>query len=157
MQGGALEQLLHLPMPAWITIALNDLNDARVAELIEAFRTEELAAGQTDPMPRIIATVAAELRDCIAFGGRTLSATADSIPAGLKDLAVGKIVRALKTRLLQAFTDDERTAEALYQKRLENLRDGNWPVDAPEDPIDQPPIAKQTGYYGSDDPVNICG
>ena len=142
-------------MPAWINIVPADLNDARVAELVEAFRTEELGSGQTDPMPRVIATVATELRDCIAFGGRTLSATENSIPPGLKDLAVGKIVRALKARLLQPLTDDERTAEALYQKRLENLRDGNWPVDDPADPEDEPPIPQQEGYFGSNDPLKF--
>lgn len=142
-------------MSAWINIVLADLNDARIAELVEAFRAEELGSGQTDPMPRVIAMVAIELRDCIAFGGRTLSATANSIPPGLKDLAVGKIIRTMKGRLLQPLTDDERTAEALYQKRLENLRDGNWPVDDPADPEDEPPLPQQEGYFGSNEPLKF--
>lgn len=116
---------------SWITITLADLNDARVAELIDALRKEELGAGQTDPMPRRIQTVIDEIRRCIGFCATTpLDADTTKIPAGLKDMAVEKIVRGLKGRLMIPLTDTEDKAEAIYQKRLEQLTRCEWPVDA---------------------------
>ena len=133
-------------MPAWITITLADLNDARVAELIEAVRTEELASGQGDPMPRRIATVTAEVRRCIAFCTSTpLDADTTTIPAGLKDMAVEKIFRGLKGRLLMPLTEDEVRAEALYQKRLEMLTRCEWPVDLPDTAATTPTVQPTTG------------
>ena len=129
-------------MPNWITLTLADLNDARVAELVTAVRTEELGTGQTDPMPRRIQTVVDEIRRCIAFCTSTpLDADPATIPAGLRDLAVEKIFRGLKGRLLLPLTDDEKEAERLYQKRLEMLTRCEWPVDKPETVSDTPPVA----------------
>lgn len=142
-------------MPAWINITLADLNDARVGKLVEALRTKALADEQTDPMPRVITSVAHEVRDCIAFGGTTLSATVDSIPPGLKDLVVQKVVRALKARLLMALTTEEQEAERLYQRRLEQLTRGDWPVDTPSDPIETPPLPPAAGYFGSAEKVSL--
>jgi len=133
-------------MPAWITITLSDLNDARVAELVAALRQEELGAGQTDPMPRRIQTVVDEIRRCLGFCASTpLDVDPLSIPAGLKDLAVEKIVRGLKGRLLMPLTDDEREAEKLYQKRLEQLTRCEWPVDKTDTPIGEPVVGPTTG------------
>lgn len=132
-------------MPNWITISLADLNDARVAELVTALRQEELAAGQTDPMPRRIQTVVDEIRRCIGFCASTpLDANLLAIPAGLKDLAVEKIVRGLKGRLLMPLTDDEKEAEKLYQRRLEQLTRCEWPVDKPDTPIGEAPVEPQS-------------
>ena len=142
-------------MSAWITITIDDLNDARAAKLIDALRTKALADGQTDPMPRIVAMVAGELRDSIAFGGRALSQTPDTVPAGLKDLAVQKVIRAMKGRLLQALTKDETEAEALYQRRLEQLNRGEWPVEAPDDAETTPPVPPAQGYYGGNTAIPI--
>jgi hypothetical protein len=127
---------------SWITITLADLNDARVAELIDALRKEELGAGQGDPMPRRIQTVVDEIRRCIRFGNALLDADTAKIPAGLKDLAVEKIVRGLKGRLLLPLTDDEKEAEKLYQRRLEQLTKGEWPVDTTDNPEATPTVSK---------------
>ena len=129
-------------MPAWITITLADLNDARVAELIAALRQEELGAGQTDPMPRRIQIVVDEIRRCIAFCPTTaLDIDTTTIPAGMKDQAVEKIVRGLKGRLLLPLTDDEKDAEKLYQRRLEQLTRCEWPVDTPITPATTATVA----------------
>jgi len=133
-------------MPAWITLSLADLNDARVAELVEALRTEALGSGQTDPMARTIQMVIDEVRRCIAFCPRTpLDADTTAIPAGLKDMAVQKIVRTLKGRLLLPLSDDEKEAEKLYQKRLEQLTRCEWPVDIPATPITTTPVQPSGG------------
>lgn len=141
-----------LELMSWITITLLDLNDARVAELVEALRKEELGQGQTDPMPRRITTVADEIRRCIRFGNAPLDADTATIPAGLKDLAVEKIVRGLKGRLLQPLTDDETRAEALYQKRMEMLTLGKWPVDATDNPEATPTVANTGGVEIANNP-----
>lgn len=131
---------------SWITITVTDLNDARVAELIAALRQEELGAGQTDPMARRIQTVVDEVRRCISFCSSTpLDADTTTIPPGLKDLAVEKIVRGLKGRLLIPLTDDEKDAEKLYQRRLEMLTRCEWPVDRPDTQITEEPVQSKSG------------
>lgn len=130
----------------WTQIVLLDLQDARVAELVDALRQEALGSGQTDPMPRIIQTVVDEVRRCIAFCSSTpLDADTAAIPAGMKDHVVQKIFRTMKGRLLQPLTDDEKEQEKLYQRRLEQLTRCEWPVDVPTNPIATPPVAPAGG------------
>lgn len=123
-----------------------DLHDARVAELIDALRQEALGSGQTDPMPRIIQCVVDEIRRCIAFrASAPLDADGTTIPAGLKGLAVKKVVREMKARLLLSQTAEEAEAEKLYQHRLEQLTRGEWPVDIPTNSLAVSPVAALTG------------
>lgn len=130
----------------WISIVLTDLHDARVAELIEALRQEALGSGQSDPMPRILQCVVDEMRRCIAFCASTpLDADDTTIPAGLKGLAVNKVVREMKARLLLPQTAEEADAEGLYQRRLEQLTRGEWPVDIPTNSPAASPVAAVTG------------
>ena len=125
----------------WISITLPNLEDARVAEFITALREEALGQSQTDPSPRIIQDIVDEVRRCIAYCPATaLDARPDTIPVGLKPLVVGKIVRAMKARLMIALTEDERADERLYQKRLEQLTKGDWPVDKPDTPLADAPV-----------------
>ncbi len=120
-------------MPNWITLSASDLNDARAAKLVEALRTKALAVGQSDPVPRAVETVTAELRAAIGFSGRyVLDADATTVPASLKDLAAQRVIRAAKQRLLMAFTEAEQEDEKLYQRRLEQLTAGKWPVEKPD-------------------------
>lgn len=130
----------------WITITIADLQDARVAELVEALRTEALAAGQTDPMPRLIQTTIDEVRRCIAMCPTTpVDVDAAKIPAGLQELVTEKIVRRMNGRLLQPNSEDETKAEALYQKRLEQLTRCEWPVDTTATPLTPAPVATNSG------------
>lgn len=139
--------------PMWIAITIANLEDARVAEFITALREEALGQNQTDPSPRIIQDIVEEVRRCIAFCPSTpLDARTDAIPVGLKPLVVGKIVRTLKARLMIALTEDERTDERLYQKRLEQLTKCEWPVDKPDTPIADAPVEPAGGitFLGAD-------
>lgn len=123
-------------MPAWITIVVADLNEARVAELITALREEALGIGQPDPLPGIITKVVDEVRSCIGFCASTvLDIDAAKVPANLKDMVVQKIVRTMKGRLLQPLSDDETKEEAVYQSRLKLLTQCEWPVDKTDTPI----------------------
>lgn len=128
-------------MPNWIPITASDLNDARAAKLVEALRTKALAAGQTDPVPRAVETVVAEVRAAIGFSGRyILDATAANIPGSLKDLAVQRVIRVAKQRLLMAFAEVEAKDEELYQRRLEQLTAGKWPVETADSPLTPAPV-----------------
>jgi len=130
----------------WLSITIPNLEDARVAEFITALREEALGQNQTDPSPRLIQDVVEEVRRCIAFCPSTpLDARLDTIPVGLKPLVVEKIVRTLKARLMIALTEDERAAERLYQKRLEQLTKCEWPVDKPDTPIADAPVEPTGG------------
>ena len=89
----------------WTSIVLLDLQDARVAELVDAFRQEALGAGQTDPLPRTVQLVVDEVRNCIGFCSSTpLEADPATIPAGRMDMGVQNIARTMKARLLQPLT-----------------------------------------------------
>ena len=120
----------------WISISEAMLNDAKAAPLIAAVANTNLAAGQGDPIPNLVASIAEEIRGAIGFAGKyQVSATVLTIPPNLKDMAVQKCVRICKRRLEQTLTQDERDEESTYQKRLGLIREGKWPVDNPDDPI----------------------
>jgi len=124
----------------WITIATADLNDAKAAQLISAVSSNALASGQQDPVPALISMIVEELRGAIGYSGKYgVSATPSSVPPNLKDMAVQKIVRICKRRLEQTLTQDDRDDETTYQKRLDYIRAGNWPVDQPDDPLGTAP------------------
>lgn len=148
-------------MPNWITIALADLDDHTVAELVDALRQEALRIGQTDPMPRIIAEVTNEIRGAIEFSGRyQTDADTTTLPKGLKEIAVKKITRVMKGRLLQALSDDEKADAKVYEDRLKALIDFRWPVDKPDIPLspaetqtasDTPRITARTRTFRRED------
>jgi hypothetical protein len=53
-------------MPRWVTITTDDLNDTKVAALVDALRTAALAVGQDDPVDEIIADVISRIRAEVA-------------------------------------------------------------------------------------------
>ncbi|MBI5693661.1 MAG: hypothetical protein HZC55_26590 [Verrucomicrobia bacterium] len=128
-------------MPNWFIISAADLNDHKVAALVDALRQEALAAGQTDPLPRIVAEVTNEIRGAIAFSGRyLLDADAAALPNSLKEIAVKKAVRVLKGRLQQPLDKDEERDAEVYEARLKALVRGEWPVDEPDTPLAPVPV-----------------
>jgi hypothetical protein len=123
-------------MPNWITITSDDLNDRTVAELFDALRQEALAAGQTDPMPRIIDDVTNQIRNAIAFSGRyQLDAVTSALPKALKEIAVKKITREMKGRLAQPLSETETADAKIYEDRLKALIDYRWPIDNADTPL----------------------
>ncbi len=133
-------------MPAWIIITEDDLNEARVAELITALREEALGVSQPDPMPGIITKVVDEVRSCIGFCATTvLDIDPAKVPANLKDMIVQKIFRTMKGRLLQPLNDDETKEEKVYEERLRLLNQCKWPVDKTDTPIAVTPTQPSGG------------
>jgi hypothetical protein len=130
-------------MPAWITITDTDLMADRYSAWVTSVQAKAAAAGQSDPTPTMIANVTAEIRGMIGFRSpQLLDATTTTVPPNLKSLAVDKIGRMLKLWLNVTLTEGELADERIYQKRLEDLRDGKWPVDVP---INAAPPTAQAG------------
>lgn len=124
-------------MSNWIQITDGDLDDAKVAELIDALRQEALREEppQGDPVPNIIAFVVDEIRNCIRMCNNTpVDVDPLKISKNLKEMAVAKIVRVAQGRLQMPFSDEQKEEERLYQKRLVMLTKCEWPVKKPEDP-----------------------
>lgn len=120
-------------MPAWTTITIADLQAARHAELVAAVLRKAKAIGQADPIAATITKIVGEVRGCIGFKSPTLlDADTATIAPNLVDLCVQKIARVLMARIGRALNDDEKADEKTYQRRLDQLKDGEWPVDAPE-------------------------
>lgn len=131
----------------WITPTSTDLYDARANTLLQAATTQALASGQADPTSDVIAKVVEEIRGAIGFSGKyQVSATANTIPPNLKDMAVLKIVR----KLIQRFdagamtggsmlTPADQQDDRVYEARLNMIRQGQYPVDLPDDPLSVAP------------------
>ncbi len=130
----------HMSTLPWVTLTIDDLNDAKAATLIAAVQTSALAVGQGDPIPTIIDGTVADLRGAIGFSGKyQLSATPNTIPPNLYDLAVQNILRSCKARLEQQLSQGDIADESNYQKRLTDLIAGRYPVDKPDDPMSSTP------------------
>lgn len=128
-------------MPAWSTLTVRDLEAARHAELVDAVRRKATSVGQPDPVPVAIAKIVEEIRGCVAFSGKyQVDADPATIAPNLVDLAVQKIARVLMPRVGRSLSEDERDDEKTYQKRLVDLRDGNWPVSSPDTPAAESPV-----------------
>lgn len=133
-------------MPAWQTLTIADLLNAGHKDLVEKASRSAVALGQPDPVPALITATVNELRTQIGFrNADQVDSDPTKLAPNLCPLAVLKIIRALKKRLGLKLDDAERT----YQKRLEQIKDGQWPVDLPLSPA---PATNQegppTGYFG---------
>ncbi len=124
----------------WIQIVVADIQNSRSGPLVLGFQTTALAAGQTDPIPSIIVQVTEEILGVMGFSGKyTMDASYGAIspnviPPNLKDWAVEKICRRLKMRLNMALLAQEQEDERQYERRLNLLRQGQWPVDVTNNP-----------------------
>lgn len=118
----------------WATIVENDLNNARAAGIILAAKTTVLATGQANPIPDLIAQVQAEVRGMVGFSGRyPLDADSDtSIPPNLKNMTVQKICREVFRRLNLPLTDQDRADEQDYERILNLIGEGKYPIGAPD-------------------------
>lgn len=126
---------------SWTTITEADLKDAKVASLIDAFKTAALGVGQANPVPGVIANVVARIRAEIAGCARnTLDADASKIPADIKSLACRMIVRECQSRLRLPLKDDEREEQRNDIRYLERIAACEVPVAAPSNPEATPSL-----------------
>jgi len=138
-----------MPTP-WITIAIDKLQDAKAAALVEQLRTAALGEGQADPVPDVIVDVTNRIRQEIAAGGKTvLSADATKIPPSLRRLAMRMIIREAQSRLnvmgALPLSDDERKEWDKDDRYLERIADGDLTVESPDDPAATPTVQAKTG------------
>jgi hypothetical protein len=124
-------------MSRWISITVDDLNDQKLAPLVEAFRTKGLAPDQDDPLPRLTQAVVNRIRRKIASNLKNrLDSDETKIPAGLKTLAVDLIYAELKGHLEEALTADEVKKIATHEADLNLIAKGIDVIEEPDDPID---------------------
>lgn len=126
-------------MSNWTAITTDDLNDAKVAALVDALRSAALADGQTDPTPRVTQVVVDRIRRKIAScSTNRLDADETTIPRGLKDMAVDLILYELKGRLEIPLTEDERSQRRTHESDLDRIASCQDTVEQPDDGIDAP-------------------
>lgn len=122
-------------MPAWITITPEDLNAYQVAKVVAAARTKALASGQDDPFEEVMPNVVKQMRDDIkAWRSNVLSATPQSVPAGLKEQAIYLILERMIPRLMLELSDDLKTLIKDAKERMKLIAKGERDVDQPDDP-----------------------
>ena len=121
-------------MPRWTAIAQADLEDAKLAKLVTALRTKALAAGQTDPTPRITQSVIDDIRRKIASNPQNrVDADETLLPRGLKPLACDLILARMKGRLEIPLTEDERRAGERHERNLDRIASGLDVIEQPDD------------------------
>lgn len=121
-------------MANWIPITIDELREARVSKLIDAYSQKAKAEGQADRAPGIIQGVINTVRRKIASNPQnTLDADPATIPAGLRDLAVDLIVARLKMAVTLELKDDERRALDRAESELNRIADGKDTVEQPDE------------------------
>jgi len=132
---------------AWIALTINDLNNAKVAALVNALRTAARAPGQADPSTDIIATVTARIRGEVAgCASNVLDADTTKIPASLRSLAARMAVREMQSRLQLELNETERDEMRADERLLERINSCKVPVEAADNPITSPePYQSTTG------------
>jgi hypothetical protein len=127
-------------MPNWIPITLAELDDAKLAKLVDALRQKALRAvpPQTDPTPRLTQKVVNRIRRKIGNNpNNKLDADETKIPKGLLGVATVLILAEMKGRLEMALTTDENKAVDRAESDLQEVADGQA-IEEPDDPIAAP-------------------
>jgi len=121
----------------WVSITVDDLNDAKVSKLVDALRTKALADGQDDPTPRITQQVVDEVRRKIASNtSNRLDEDQTTIPKGLKALVVDLIYYELMGRLRLSLKKEEEEDKRRFERELNRIADGKDVVEQPDTPVD---------------------
>ena len=128
-------------MPNWIEITVDNLNNAKVAALVDALRTSALADGQTDRAPEIIQNVVNRIRiEVQACKANTVDSDTSKIPAELLALAVRLVLWDLKNSLEIEVTEAERIDHANDETFLKRIAACEVPISTPENPIAATPV-----------------
>lgn len=123
-------------MPAWITIAVNDLRPLMVAEQLDALRTEALGPGQADPFTEISPSIVAKVRAFIASNAENqVDSDTAKIPPELKIDVCYLILAPMMIRLGQPLSADQQKQVEIAHSTLVALREKKLLVSTPENPI----------------------
>jgi hypothetical protein len=127
----------------WYGLVLADLQNAQAGPLVVAMQGTALASGQTDPTPQVMCDTCDEILGAVGFSGRyTMDASQGTfaagvpnlIPPNLKNFAVKRVIRTCKGRLNMAPNAMDIEDERTYQRTLQLLREGKYPVDVTNNP-----------------------
>lgn len=123
-------------MPAWITLAVSDLNALMLAEQLDALRSEALAPGQADPFTEIAPAIIAKVRAYIASNPENkVDANVLTIPPELK-IDVGYLILApMMIRLSQPLSKDQEKQVEIAHSTLIALREKKLVVSKPDDAV----------------------
>ncbi len=131
-------------MPNWISITLDNLNNAKVAALVSALNTSALGEEQTDRATEIIADIVATIRNKVAAcATNQVDADETTIPKELKPQAVRLILWAMKNALEIEVTEAEKIDHANDLKDLNAVAACQLPVSQPDD-AEEPDIQPVT-------------
>lgn len=120
-------------MSNWIALTSEDLDDTKVAALMNALRSSALGATQDDPWEEIIATVVARIRAEVGQCERnTVDSDSAKIPASLKRLACRMAIFEMMGRLQMALSDDERDERRSDERLLVRISKCELAVEQPD-------------------------
>ena len=120
-------------MPNWIPVTTANLQDSKVAALIEACDTAALALGQTGRAAGIVQSVVDDIRSKVAScRNNTLDEDTTTIPKSLLTVAVDLILARLKKAIDELLTKDESDDVARHERRLNRIADCKDVVDQPD-------------------------
>ncbi len=126
-------------MARWISITIADLNNAKIAALVDALRTAALEAGQAERSAEIIQRVIDRVRRKIASCRQNrLDSDLTTIPQGLKDDVTKLIIADLKNALEEDLTTAETTELSRINTDLNRIASCQDVVEQPDDAIDAP-------------------
>ncbi len=123
-------------MPAWITIAVSDLNHLMLAEQLDALRQEALAPGQADPFTAIAPAVIAKVRAFIASNPENqVDSNEATVPPELKLDVCYIILAPMMIRLSQPLSVDQQKQLDIAHSTLVALREKKLLVSTPTDAV----------------------
>jgi hypothetical protein len=133
-------------MSRWVAITAEDLNDTKVAALMDALRTAALGSGQSDPSDQIILDVTSRIRAEVASCSQNvLDIDETKIPRDLKRLACRMVVREMQSRLQESLNADERTEQENDLRYLERIAKCELKVAEPDDPQTDSEVQQKGG------------
>lgn len=104
---------------AWSTLTSSDVKTRLTGAELAALQTAALAAGQTDPLPDILAQVTSEARGYIAANPKNSLGAAGTLPSKLLSAALAIIRYRLATRLpVKSLLTEDRVKENEQAIRL---------------------------------------
>lgn len=137
-------------MGNWIAITTANLNNAKVAALVDALRTAALGTGQTDRAPEIIQGVVDRLRTEVkGCKNNILDSDPTKIPKSLKAIAVRMILWDLKNSLELEVTEAEKIDHSNDENFLKRVASCDIPVaiaDSPETTEEVQPAAAAPSF-----------
>jgi phage gp36-like protein len=126
-------------MGSWVVLTEADVTRAMAGPEATGYRAELLASGETDPLPGIVASVVAEVRDSVrSCAKNVLPLRTDTIPPGAVHHAVAIARYRLLTRTGMDVGEDRRREWEAAGRFLERIARCEQYVEPDEDAAGSP-------------------